>query len=165
MSAILPRCPTSSPNASIASPPSGRTASPTSSGCNSCCADLIPAWGIAAGRHVIVAGADRRILARVPIEASLGQTDGILDTISSAQLLGAPSLQGKVTDIVLPNGNRALVTTMLIKALPGRVIVLQENVEPVWGSEFRALGDAVGHHGLRRADPRLRLSLAIHPRP
>jgi two-component system, cell cycle sensor histidine kinase PleC len=96
-------------------------------------ADLIPAWGIAAGRHVIVAGADRRILARVPTDS--GQTDGVLDTISSAQLLGASSLQGKVNDIILPNGNRALVTTMLIKALPGRVIVLQENVEPVWGSD------------------------------
>jgi two-component system cell cycle sensor histidine kinase PleC len=98
-------------------------------------ADLIPAWGIAAGRHVIIAGADRRILARVPTEASFGQTDGVLDTISSAQLLGAPSLQGKVNDIILPSGNRALVTTMLIKALPGRVIVLQENLEPVWGSD------------------------------
>jgi two-component system cell cycle sensor histidine kinase PleC len=98
-------------------------------------ADLIPAWGIAAGRHVIVAGADRRILARVPTESGLGQTDGVLDTISSAQLLGAPSLQGKVNEIILPSGNRALVTTMLIKALPGRVIVLQENIEPVWGSD------------------------------
>ncbi len=97
--------------------------------------DLIPAWAIAAGRHVIVAGADRRILARVPTEASFGQTDSVLDTISSAQLLGAPSLQGKVNDIILPSGNRALVTTMLIKALPGRIIVLQENVEPVWGSD------------------------------
>ena len=97
--------------------------------------DLIPSWGIAAGRHVIVAGADRRILARVLTDSGLGQTDGLLDAISSAQLLGAPSLQGKVNDIILPNGNRALVTTMLIKALPGRVIVLQENVEPVWGSD------------------------------
>ena len=98
-------------------------------------ADLIPMWGIAAGRHVIVAGADRRILARVPTESGINQTDGVLDTISSAQLLGAPSLQGKVNDIILPSGNRALVTTMLIKALPGRVIVLQENLEPVWGSD------------------------------
>ena len=97
--------------------------------------DLIPAWGIAAGRHVIVAGADRRILARVPTDSGPTQTDGVLDTISSAQLLGAPSLQGRINDIVLPSGNRALVTTMLIKALPGRVIVLQENVEPVWGSD------------------------------
>jgi two-component system, cell cycle sensor histidine kinase PleC len=97
--------------------------------------DLIPAWGVVPGRHVIVAGADRRILARVPTATGLGQSDGILDSISSAQLLASPSLQGKVTDIILPNGNRALVTTMLIKALPGRVIVLQENVEPVWGSD------------------------------
>ena len=29
----------------------------------------------------------------------------------------------------------------------------------------RAVGDAVGHHRLRRADPRLRLPLAIDPRP
>ncbi len=30
---------------------------------------LIPSWGIAAGRHVIVTGADQRVLARVPIDA------------------------------------------------------------------------------------------------
>src|SRR5882672_8647551 len=51
--------------------------------------DLIPFWGIAGGRHVIVVGADRRILARVPIEASLGEADRVLDAISSAQLLSA----------------------------------------------------------------------------
>ena len=28
--------------------------------------DLIPSWGGASGRHVIITGADRRILARVP---------------------------------------------------------------------------------------------------
>ena len=27
---------------------------------------LIPSWGVAAGRHVIVTGADQRVLARVP---------------------------------------------------------------------------------------------------
>src|SRR3984893_12455814 len=36
--------------------------------------DLIPAWGLAAGRHVIVTGADQRVLARVPSEAALGDT-------------------------------------------------------------------------------------------
>ena len=29
---------------------------------------LIPSWGVSAGRHVIVTGADRRVLARIPIE-------------------------------------------------------------------------------------------------
>src|SRR5438105_12797676 len=51
---------------------------------------LIPSWGGASGRHVIVAGADQRILARIPIETGLGQPDRILDVISTAQLLSAP---------------------------------------------------------------------------
>jgi two-component system, cell cycle sensor histidine kinase PleC len=97
--------------------------------------DLIPAWGLAAGRHVIVVGVDRRILARVPIEASLGESDRILDAISSAQLLSAPSLQGSVIDLTLPDGNVALATAQLIKSLPGQVIIIQERVEPLWGSD------------------------------
>src|SRR6202042_548352 len=34
-------------------------------------ADLIPSWGRANGRHVIIAGADRRILARIPTDSGL----------------------------------------------------------------------------------------------
>src|SRR6202049_3090239 len=51
---------------------------------------LIPSWGIAAGRHVIVTGADQRVLARVPIEAALGDTSRILDVISAALPLAMP---------------------------------------------------------------------------
>src|SRR5690242_995712 len=36
---------------------------------------------------------------------------------------------------MLPNGNRAMATSQLIKALPGRVIVIQERLEPIWGSD------------------------------
>jgi two-component system, cell cycle sensor histidine kinase PleC len=97
--------------------------------------DLIPSWGIAGGRHVIVVGPDRRILARVPIEASLGEADRVLDAISAAQLLSAPSLQGSVIDLTLPNGNVALATSQLIKSLPGQVIIIQERIEPLWGSD------------------------------
>jgi two-component system cell cycle sensor histidine kinase PleC len=97
--------------------------------------DLVPMWGIAPGRHVIVAGADNRILARVPIEARLGDTDGILDAIGSAQLLATPSLQGAVIDLVLADGNHAMATTLIVKSLPGRIIVIQEKNEPLWGSD------------------------------
>src|SRR5581483_4638830 len=97
--------------------------------------DDIPGWGVAPGRHIIVVGADHRILARVPIAASLGESDGILDAISSAQLLAAPGSQGAITDLRLPDGNRAMATSQLIKALPGRVIVIQERLEPIWGSD------------------------------
>jgi len=97
--------------------------------------DLVPLWGIAASRHVIVSGADRRILARVPIEAGSGDTDGILDAVSSAQLLAVPSLPGAIIDLPLGNGNRALATTLNVKSLAGRVVVVQEKVEPIWGSD------------------------------
>jgi two-component system cell cycle sensor histidine kinase PleC len=96
---------------------------------------FIPQWGAAAGRHVLVTGADGRILARVPIEAALGDTDRILDVISAAQLLTLPGQQGGVTDLILPNGGSALATLRLVKALPGQVIVIQEKVESLWGSD------------------------------
>src|SRR5438552_7458689 len=98
--------------------------------------DLIPSWGFAAGRHVVVTGGvDRRILARVPVESNFSEADRILDEISTAQLLAAPNLQGDAGDMTLPNGNGALAISRLIKSLPGQVIVIQERVEPLWGSD------------------------------
>src|SRR6187549_645908 len=97
---------------------------------------LIPAWGNAAGRHVVVVTADQRILARVPVEAGLGEPDRILDIISTAQLLGSPgAAQGTVTDMILPDGAGALATQRVIKSMPGQVIVIQEKNEPIWGSD------------------------------
>jgi two-component system, cell cycle sensor histidine kinase PleC len=97
--------------------------------------DLIPSWGATPGRHVIVTGADHRILARAPIDTSLGENDRILDLISTAQLLATPGLQGTVTEILLPNGHGALAISQLVKPLPGRIVVIQEKVEPIWGSD------------------------------
>jgi two-component system cell cycle sensor histidine kinase PleC len=100
--------------------------------------DMIPSWGVAAGRHVIItgiAGADRRVLARVPGETGLDGNDGVLDVISTAQLLAAPGQQGVVSDMILANGNGALATARLVKSLPGQVIVIQEKSDPLWGSD------------------------------
>src|SRR5262245_7281471 len=97
--------------------------------------DFIPPWGIARGRHVIVTGADHRILARIPVESSLGEADRVLDVISTAQLLAAPGLQGTITDMTLPNGNGAMAISRLVKSLPGQVVVIQEKNEPLWGSD------------------------------
>jgi len=96
---------------------------------------LIPSWGVAPERHVIVIGADQRVLARVPIEAAFGDTSRILDVISAALPLTAPGQQAGVTDITLPNGSGALAVQHIIKSLPGRVIVIQENVESLWRSD------------------------------
>src|SRR2546429_3013268 len=96
---------------------------------------LIPSWGGASGRHVIIASADQRILARVPLETGLGEPDRILDVISTAQLLTVPGQQNTVTDMILPNGGGALATQHVIKSLPGFVTVIQERNEPIWGSD------------------------------
>jgi two-component system cell cycle sensor histidine kinase PleC len=96
--------------------------------------DLIPSWGVALGRHVIVTGVDHRVLARVPIDG-VGENDRILDVISTAQLLAAPSQQGVVSDMILPSGNSALAISQLVKSLPGQIVVIQENNESLWGSD------------------------------
>src|SRR5437763_1294301 len=96
---------------------------------------LIPSWGIAPGRHVIVVGADQRVLARVPIDAGLGDTSRILDIISAALPLTAPGQQVGVTDITLPNGSSALAVQQIVKSLPGQVIVIQESSESLWRSD------------------------------
>ncbi|MDI4231216.1 ATP-binding protein [Bradyrhizobium sp. Arg237L] len=96
--------------------------------------DLIPSWGIARGRHIIVTSADHRMLARAPIDR-LGENDRVLDIVSTAQLLAAPSQQGLLADMLLPNGDGALAISVQVKSLPGQVIVIQEMNEPIWGSD------------------------------
>jgi two-component system cell cycle sensor histidine kinase PleC len=96
---------------------------------------LIPAWAIAPGRHVIVTGADQRVLARMPFEAALGDTAAILDVVSAAMPMIAPGQQGGVTDITLPNGNGALAIQHIVKSLPGQVVIIQEKVDSLWGSD------------------------------
>lgn len=99
--------------------------------------DLIPSWGTASGRHVIVtsAGVDRRILARIPADNDSVGNDRLLDAITAAQLMTAPPRDGNVSDLTLPSGNAAMATSRQIKSLPGFVTVIQERNEPIWGSD------------------------------
>ena len=97
--------------------------------------ELIPSWGIAAGRHIILTSADHRVIARVPVEAGLAGSDRVLDAISTAQLLAAPGLEGVVSDMILPNGGGAMAISKLVKSLPGQIVVIQEKNDPIWGSD------------------------------
>ena len=78
--------------------------------------DLIPSWGTAPGRHVVVtsAGVDGRILARIPIDSDPSGNDRLLDAITTAQLLAAPPRDNNVSDMTLPNGNAAMATSRQI---------------------------------------------------
>ncbi len=97
--------------------------------------DLIPVWGRSAGRHVIVTGADQRVLARVPIDNSIGDTSSLLDLVSASLTAAGSGDPLQAVDITLPNGNPALAIKHPIKSLPGEVIVIQERIDPVWGSD------------------------------
>src|ERR1700691_4637319 len=96
---------------------------------------LIPAWGLAAGRHVIVTGADQRVLARMPVEAGFGDTSSVLDVISATLPLTMPGQQAGISDITLPNGSSALAVRHIVRSLPGQVIIIQENVDSLWRSD------------------------------
>ncbi len=97
--------------------------------------DLMPAWGVAAGRHVIVTGADHRILARAPAESDSDAPDEILDAIAAAQLLTASGRATAAFDVALPNDHGAMATSRVVKSLPGQVIVVQEKVDSIFGSD------------------------------
>jgi two-component system cell cycle sensor histidine kinase PleC len=96
---------------------------------------FIPAWGVAAGRHLIVTGGDGRILARIPLTSEVVNDDGekVLDLVSAAQLLPMPGQQSAAIDIILPNGNGALAIQRGVKSLPGQIVVIQE--DSLWSSD------------------------------
>ncbi|HTA99425.1 MAG TPA: ATP-binding protein [Bradyrhizobium sp.] len=96
---------------------------------------LIPSWAVAAGRHVIVTGADQRVLARMPVEAGFGDTSSVLDVISATLPLTMPGQQAGISDITLPNGSSALAVRHIVRSLPGQVIIIQENVDSLWRSD------------------------------
>src|ERR1700722_1066635 len=96
---------------------------------------LIPVWGIAAGRHVIVTTVDKRVLARVPVDGAIGEPKSLADTVSAALPLTNPGQSSAVIEVLLSNGNKALAVQRAIKALPGPVTVIQEEIDPIWGSD------------------------------
>lgn len=96
---------------------------------------LIPSWGIANGRHIVVLNAEQRVLARVPIDTPQGTASRILDILSAAQPLTAGAGQTAVTDITLPNGGTAMATQRIVKSLPGQVLIVQEHVDSIWRSD------------------------------
>jgi two-component system, cell cycle sensor histidine kinase PleC len=96
---------------------------------------LIPSWANGAGRHVIVTGADQRILARVPIESAIGDTNSVLEIVSAVVPPPASGQPASVTDVTLPNGDSALAVRQAIRSLPGQVIVIQEKVDSIWRSD------------------------------
>ena len=98
--------------------------------------DLIPSWGVAAGRHVIITGADQRDSRPRPGRSrprrhrprprhhQHGATAGRARPAGRRHRHDAAERQRRAGDL-----------SALVKSLPGQVIVIQEKNEPLWGSD------------------------------
>ena len=96
---------------------------------------LIPAWGIAAARQIVVIGADNRIVARVPAEGASATTNELLEIIGALQSIIQQNGEAGISNVRLVNGNDALATTRPLKSLPGKLVVIQERTDSVWQSD------------------------------
>jgi two-component system cell cycle sensor histidine kinase PleC len=97
--------------------------------------DLIPYWGVAAGRRIIVTGTDQRLLARAPLDNTSEETSGILDTLNTLQPVASPGSQTPVIEVPIRNGGSALVAQRPIRSLSGHVVVVQEPSDSLWRSD------------------------------
>ena len=97
--------------------------------------DLLPSWGIANGRHVVITGEGQRIVARIPAEDNAEEPARLADMLSATQLLTLQGSQASVVDVAVPGARRALAAQRAIKSLPGQVIVIQEQTESPWRSD------------------------------
>ncbi len=95
---------------------------------------LMPAWGSAAGRHVILTSSDQRILAQAPAKVRPETTGPINEVLTAAQQLGLDGLSG-IAEVELLDGSRALATQRPLASLPGQIVVMQEHAEALWRSD------------------------------
>ncbi len=96
---------------------------------------LIPSWGIAGGRHVIITGSGQRLLAHLPVDASSEETIGILNSVTPLQPELAAGNQTPIFEITLPNGTSAMAVQRTIRSLSGEVLVAQEQTDSLWRSD------------------------------
>jgi two-component system cell cycle sensor histidine kinase PleC len=95
---------------------------------------LIPAWGNAPGRRIIIGGIEQRILASLPADEA-GNDKALVDLLGTVQAVTAQATENAVFELTLPNGNAALTTQRAVKWLPGQIVVVQEQAESLWRSD------------------------------
>jgi two-component system cell cycle sensor histidine kinase PleC len=96
---------------------------------------LLPSWGIATGRHVVIADADNRVIARIPPDAAGVTTEKLLDVLGSVQPLIQLGQRAGAAEVALSGGGSALVTLRALKSPALQIMVIQEQNEPLWRSD------------------------------
>ncbi|MGN6286171.1 MAG: PAS domain-containing sensor histidine kinase [Afipia sp.] len=95
---------------------------------------MIPAWGYAPGRHIMIGGIEQRVLAHLPATES-GDAKPLVDLLGTVQAVTAQATENAIVELTLPNGNTALTTQRAVKWLPGQIVVVQEQAESPWRSD------------------------------
>jgi two-component system cell cycle sensor histidine kinase PleC len=86
---------------------------------------LMPAWGIAAGRHVLVVDDAGRVLARTP-ESGSAVAEQATEVLSGSEALLTPASRAGAAEVRLPNGASALAALRTVQPASLQVIVVQE---------------------------------------
>jgi two-component system, cell cycle sensor histidine kinase PleC len=98
---------------------------------------LIPAWGIAAGRHVFVVDDVGRILARTP-ESSAPIADQVADILGHDDPQLTPASRAGAAEVRLASGAGALAALRSVKPASLQLIVVQE-LQEAWLPAHAAL--------------------------
>ncbi|TAK49767.1 MAG: PAS domain S-box protein [Xanthobacteraceae bacterium] len=93
---------------------------------------LIPGWGGAAGRHVMVADADGHILARAPLNGAL-RGHNLPDVLGAMLPIVTFGHRSGVLDITLPDASSAMATSRQLKSAALQIVVVHERGE-MWHS-------------------------------
>jgi two-component system cell cycle sensor histidine kinase PleC len=94
---------------------------------------LMPSWGIAHGRHVVIIGPDRRVIARIPSDTADATLAGVIERASAET---SPALsESELLEFELDGHGSALVAQRAIAALGGKVLVVQPRIDPLWRSD------------------------------
>ena len=124
-------------------------------------AQALPSWATGAGRRFLLTNEHGVVTAAIPAtDATVGRR--LIDLLGPTQPLTTFGADAGVMEITLPDDSRALATVRMLKAPFGQIAVVQprDAALGVLALAHHAHHHAVGHHRLRRADPRLRLPLA-----
>ena len=128
-------------------------------------ARALPPWATSAGRRFILTNAEGVVAAATPAtDDTIGRR--LIDLLGPTQPLTTFGAGAGVMEITLPDDTRALATVrMLNRAVrPNRGRAAAQRRARLMARAHHADHHAFGHHRLRRADPRLCVSLAGHTR-
>ena len=93
---------------------------------------LVPSWATAAGRHILITGLDRQEGVQLALDGSNGAA---FDAITPAQVQALDRTGEAVTELTLPDGQKAIATQRALNAGPGSIVVMQTQNAASWRSD------------------------------